>query len=87
MKIEMQFSLYPLGEKRISSYINKVVKVIESHSLPVKKGPMSSITYGESSIVFEALNDAINQLENTEFVIVFTISNACPVLEDMEKDK
>ncbi len=84
MFIEVQFSLYPLGENEISKYIEKIVEIVKSFSLPVEVGAMSSITYGESKIVFEAVNKAIESLEGTHYILVMTVSNACPLTQRKE---
>lgn len=79
MFIEVQFSLYPLREPEISKYIQIVIDTLKESSLPVEVGLMSSITYGESELVFKAFSKSLNALEGTHFVIVMTVSNACPL--------
>lgn len=85
MIIEVQFSLYPLYEKKISKYIEKVIDTIKSFSLPVEIGLMSSITYGESDTIFQAINKAVEVLTGTNFILVMTISNSCPFPYRKEK--
>jgi uncharacterized protein YqgV (UPF0045/DUF77 family) len=80
MLIEVQFSLYPLREAHISPFIQKAVSIIESFGLPVQIGPMSSITYGESTTIFKAFDKVMEEFAgSTQFVLITTISNACPV--------
>ncbi len=79
MFIEVQFSLYPLREPELSKYIQIVINTLKEFSLPIETGPMSSITYGESESVFKAFEKSLNALKGTHFVIVMTISNACPL--------
>jgi len=80
MLIEVQFSMYPIREAHISPFIQKAVNIIESFGLPVQVGPMSSITYGESATIFKAFDRIIEEFAgSTQFVLITTISNACPV--------
>ncbi|MGC8722147.1 MAG: YkoF family thiamine/hydroxymethylpyrimidine-binding protein [Caldisericaceae bacterium] len=80
MLIEAQFSLYPVRVEHISPYIDRAVEIIKSFGLEVKVGPMSSITYGESSTIFKAFDKIIEEFGGkVQFVLITTISNACPV--------
>lgn len=80
MLIEVQFSIYPVRVEHISPFIDKTVQIIQSFGLEVKVGPMSSITYGESSVIFKAFDKVIEEFGGKiQFVLITTISNACPV--------
>jgi len=80
MLIEVQFSIYPVREEHISPFIERAVEILKSAVLPVEVGAMSSITYGESAAVFKAFDEIIEEFDGkAQFVLVLTISNACPV--------
>jgi len=80
MLIEVQFSIYPVRVEHISPFIERAVQIIESFGLEVRVGPMSSTTYGESSTIFKAFDGVIEEFGGeVQFVLITTISNACPV--------
>ncbi len=86
MFVEAQFSIYPLREKKLSPAINEAVEIIKSFGLPVEEGSMSSITYGDSEKVFEAMKKVMEKVgENRHLVLIVTFSNACPVPVKGEK--
>jgi len=86
MFIEAQFSIYPLRERHLSFAINRAIEIVKSFGLPVEMGTMSSITYGDSEIVFKALQSIMDKVgENTHLVLSVTFSNACPVPERLKK--
>jgi uncharacterized protein YqgV (UPF0045/DUF77 family) len=80
MLIEAQFSLYPVKEQHLAPFIDKAVEIMRSLGLEVTVGPMSSLTYGESATIFRAFDRIIEEFGGTvRFVLITTISNACPV--------
>ena len=80
MFIEVQFSVYPLRETQLSPVIEKAVSILNSFDLPVEVGSMSSVTYGDSEIVFKAFQKVYEEVAlNSHVVIIMTLSNACPV--------
>ena len=82
MLVSVQFSVYPLREMHLSPAIEKAVNILKSFGLPVEVGSMSSITYGESEIVFKAFQKVYEEVAtNSHVVLIITLSNACPFLE------
>ncbi len=80
MQIEAQFAVYPVREKELSPFIERSLEILENAGLPVERGPMSSITYRESSVIFKAFNEIVEEFSGkAQFVLVSIISNACPV--------
>jgi uncharacterized protein YqgV (UPF0045/DUF77 family) len=88
MLIEVQFSIYPVREEHISPFIERAVEIVKSAGLPVEVGAMSSTTYGESAAIFKAFDEIIEEFDGKpQFVLVSTISNACPVNLKKESSK
>jgi len=84
MKVQAEVSLYPLRQNDLTKPIQQFVKVMESNSLKVKTGAMSSLIAGDSQAVFKNLQKAFEQLaQEYEVVMSVKISNACP---DTEKE-
>ena len=82
MLVSVQFSVYPLREKHLSPAIKKTVEILKNYGLSVEVGSMSSITYGESEIVFKAFQKVYEEVAtNSHIVLIMTLSNACPFLE------
>lgn len=80
MQISAQISLYPLGKEHLQEEIRAFVKMIEARGLPCAIGSMSTIVVGDSAIVFPALQEAFEYVASRGgYVMVSTISNACPV--------
>ena len=59
MLVSVQFSVYPLREMHLSPAIKKTVEILKNYGLSVEVGLMSSITYGESEIVFKAFQKVL----------------------------
>ena len=80
MLVSVQFSVYPLREMHLSPAIKKTVEILKNYGLSVEVGLMSSITYGESEIVFKAFQKVYEEVAtNSHVVLIITLSNACPV--------
>jgi uncharacterized protein YqgV (UPF0045/DUF77 family) len=80
MPISIQFSLYPLRQRRLTPAIEEALFVMKDHGLQVQLGPMSSLVWGEEDQAFAALKDAFGKsAEKGEVVWVLTLSNACPL--------
>ena len=78
--IAAQVSLYPLRKNSLGQKIVEALQIFREHGLEVVPGPMSSRIAGDNTIVFAALQKAFNHTaENSEVVMVTTISNACPL--------
>ncbi len=79
MLVTAQFSVYPLGTGNLGDYVYEAVNVVKSFGLDVDIGPTSSVTYGESETIFKAFNEVMKRFEGKiHFVMVITVSNACP---------
>lgn len=80
MVVSVQFSIYPLRDMHLSPAIEKAAKILRDLKLPIDAGSMSSITYGNSEIVFKAFQEIYDALAaDYHIVIMMTLSNACPV--------
>jgi uncharacterized protein YqgV (UPF0045/DUF77 family) len=62
MFIEVQFSVYPLREAQLSPVIEKAVSIFKDFDLPVEVGSMSSVTYGDTEIVFKAFQKVYEEV-------------------------
>lgn len=79
MFVEVQFSIYPLREINLSPVIEKAVNIIKNSGLPVEVGSMSSVTYGDSEIIFKAFQKVYDEISvNSHIVLIMNLSNACP---------
>ncbi len=80
MAVALQVSLYPLRQMDIIEPINSVIEIFRSHGLETHVGSMSTLVYGDDEKVFKALQEAYAKAsEFGEFVMVATLSNACPL--------
>ncbi|MBN1399244.1 MAG: thiamine-binding protein [Anaerolineae bacterium] len=78
--ISAQVSVYPLEQQDITGPIEEVISVLRERGLPCQVGSMSSLTWGEDDLVFEALREAFARAaEQGPAVMVITVSNACPL--------
>lgn len=84
-----QISVYPLGTGDLSERIDRFIKRLTERGLVVRVGPMSSHIEGETSVIFDALKEAFDEIAATgEVVLNATFSNACPAwFEPVEKGK
>jgi uncharacterized protein YqgV (UPF0045/DUF77 family) len=77
--ITAQVSLYPLGQESIGPAIREAVRGFRQRGVDVRVGEMSTLVWGESIAVFEALREAFDQAtKRGDTVMVVTVSNACP---------
>jgi uncharacterized protein YqgV (UPF0045/DUF77 family) len=80
MGISVQISLYPLGKEHLSQDISGFVEILRKKGLQCEVGRMSTVLYGDADEVFDALKEAYTYMASRgAFVMVSTISNACPV--------
>jgi uncharacterized protein YqgV (UPF0045/DUF77 family) len=80
MGISAQISLYPLGKDSLSDDIAEFVKILQSKGIQCEAGKMSTVLYGETDVVFDALKEAYSYIASKGgCVMVSSISNACPV--------
>jgi uncharacterized protein YqgV (UPF0045/DUF77 family) len=80
MNISVQISLYPLGKESLSQDIAEFVKILQAKGLQCEVGKMSTVLYGETDVVFDALKEAYSYIASKGgCVMVSSISNACPV--------
>ncbi len=80
MAVALQVSLYPLRQMDIIEPINSVIEIFKAHGLETHVGSMSTLVYGDDDKVFKALQSAYEKAaEFGEFVMVATLSNACPL--------
>lgn len=83
--ISIQISLYPLGDYDITEKIFGFLHIFEEHDLTYHLGSMSTVVSGETSVVFEALEEAYRWVAaNTRFVLVCTMSNSVPTEKELE---
>ena len=84
--ITAQISLYPLAQKDLRPAIQEVWDALTRRGLPTRAGAMSTLTWGETEQVFEALQEGFQQAtKHGSTVMVITVSNACP-LPDHEEE-
>jgi uncharacterized protein YqgV (UPF0045/DUF77 family) len=80
MEISVQISLYPLGKEHLSQDISGFVELLRAQGLRCEVGRMSTVLYGDSDKIFDALNEAYSFMASRgACVMVSTISNACPL--------
>ncbi|MGQ9522602.1 MAG: YkoF family thiamine/hydroxymethylpyrimidine-binding protein [Anaerolineae bacterium] len=81
--VSAQVSLYPLRQPSIGPAIREAVRTLREQGLRVQMGPMSTLVWGEEKVVFSALREAFRRAaEEGDIVMVITLSNACPTLEE-----
>lgn len=79
-----QISVYPLRQASIGPVIREAVRTLRQHELEARVGEMSTLVWGEEQAVFAALEDAFHQAaERGDTVMTVTLSNACPLPEDL----
>jgi uncharacterized protein YqgV (UPF0045/DUF77 family) len=80
--VTCQLSLYPLREASLSPALERAVEGVRSAGLVPEVGLMSTYIEGEEDAVFEALRRAFHgAAEDSEVVLVATVSNACRIAE------
>ena len=78
--VTAQLSLYPLGQADLAPAIEAALAALRAHGLPVQVGAMSTMTWGEDTVVFAALRDAFAAAAtHGGAVLQVTVSNACPL--------
>jgi uncharacterized protein YqgV (UPF0045/DUF77 family) len=84
MGIAAQVSLYPLRQASLSPAIDEALQIFRGHGLDVEPGAMSTLIAGDDAAVFAALQEAFHcAAEQGQVVMVVTLSNACPVPENL----
>ncbi len=82
--IAAQVSLYPLRQASLSPAIGQALQIFREHGLGVEPGAMSTLITGNDATVFAALQEAFRRVaEQGQVVMVVTLSNACPVPENL----
>jgi uncharacterized protein YqgV (UPF0045/DUF77 family) len=86
--ISAQVSVYPLGQDQLSPAINIALRIFQQHSLDINLGSMSTLISGSDESVFAALQAAFQGIAGQgQVVMVVTLSNACPLLENQEQER
>lgn len=80
MFIAAQVSIYPLRQPHLSPPIDKALSIFRKHCLDITPGAMSSVVSGDDTAVFSAIKEVFQEIsEQSEVVMIVTLSNACPV--------
>ena len=80
MRLSAQISLYPLRQDHIGPAVECVRRVLEEHGLEPDVGPMSTLVWGESQALFDAIRQAFEDAgASGDVAMVITVSNACPI--------
>lgn len=80
IEISAQLSLYPLRQPSLSQTINEAVQVLRNYCLKLIPGSMSTLIFGNEVVLWEALKEVMHVAStHGEFVMIVTLSNACPV--------
>lgn len=76
--LSAQVSLYPLRQTSLSEPIDHFLRVLDSHGLEVRPGPMSTLVLGNTEALFDGLKQAFQEATDSgQVVLVATFSNAC----------
>ena len=79
MRVEAEVSLYPLGQERLSPFINSFVNVLRAHGCEADVGQMSTLVQGNTEQVFSGLKAAYEAAAcEGGCVLILHASNACP---------
>ena len=79
MRVQAEFSLYPLRTPRLADSIDSFVDHLQRSGLAVEVGAMSSRVEGDSDHVMRALGDAFRAAAGRgDIVLTVKLSNACP---------
>jgi uncharacterized protein YqgV (UPF0045/DUF77 family) len=77
-----QVSLYPLGQGDLAPAIEAFVATLREQGLQCEVGAMSTLVWGEDSVVCSSLQRAYAAaLAHGPAVLQITLSNACPLPE------
>jgi YKOF-related Family. len=80
MNIQAEVSFYPLAQPDVNDCINKFCSVISNKGLSIVTNAISSVVSGDTANVMHTLSEAIDAVgQDSKFVLVCKISNACPV--------
>jgi uncharacterized protein YqgV (UPF0045/DUF77 family) len=78
--VSVQVSLYPLGQPDIQPAIQAFIDALCTQGLSCEVGAMSTLLWGDDSVVFAALQEAYRQAAALgPAVLQVTLSNACPL--------
>jgi uncharacterized protein YqgV (UPF0045/DUF77 family) len=79
MNIQAEINFYPLAQQDIGSSVDTFCREMINQGLHIDTHTMSSVVSGDTITVMHSLAEALNTLnEETKFVLVCKISNACP---------
>ena len=88
MNIQAELSLYPLRTEHIGDIISRFAEELRAGGLKPETGAMSTIVKGECHRVFTAAGRAFEVCGGeTDIVLVFKASNACPECAPNDKKK
>ncbi|TYB31618.1 MAG: hypothetical protein FXF47_03205 [Candidatus Mcinerneyibacterium aminivorans] len=81
MKISVQISYYPLGEKEFKKIINKFIQHLKDKDVEINFSIMSSTISGDKEIVLKIIDELI-ELYFSRFnsILDLKFSNSCPKL-------
>jgi len=80
MIVEMEVSLYPVGDVDLSHPANDFAHVLEAEGCAVTVGPMSSFVVGDSSQIFAALRKGYESAaQQGGCVLIVKACNVCPL--------
>jgi uncharacterized protein YqgV (UPF0045/DUF77 family) len=81
--VTAQISVYPLRQVELAPVIDEALELLRQHPLKVIPGPMSTLVSGDDAQVFAALRQVFEKAAaEGDVVMVATLSNACPPLEN-----
>lgn len=79
MKVQAEISIYPLRVKSLSEPVEAFCKTLRERGLEVKTTAMSSFVSCESNDLFNACQEAFEQIAETyDAVLNMKVSNSCP---------
>ena len=88
MNIQAEISLYPLRTDHIGNIISRFAEELRVNGLKPETGAMSTIVKGECQKVFSAVERAFAVCGNqTDIVLIFKASNACPDCATNDREK
>ena len=80
MELEMDVSLYPMGQTHVVHPVHDFVEVLRKHGCTVENSPTSLIVSGQSQQLFEALRLGYEEAaRNSGCVMVVKACNVCPL--------
>jgi uncharacterized protein YqgV (UPF0045/DUF77 family) len=79
MNVQAEISLYPLRTEDLGNAVEAFLRDLKAAGVTVQPGNMSSTVSGDVSTVFSTMGAAFAAVaEDSQFVLVMKVSNACP---------